>query len=52
MAKSKGGWKTGGDQGRSRMTTGGIGVLSGKIPQKKPAIAKSTTQPSRLKKGK
>lgn len=50
MAKTKG-WKTGGDQGKARLTSAPLGgLLSGNLKQKKPTIAKSTTQPSRLKK--
>lgn len=51
MAKAKG-WKTGGDQGRAKQMPGSIGMLSGKLAQGAPKIAKSTTQPSRLKRGK
>lgn len=52
MAKGGGGWKKGGDQGRAKLSHGPIGVLAGSLKQAKPKIAKSTTQPSRLKKGK
>lgn len=50
MAKAKAGFKRGGDQGRAKATTAPLGgLLSGNLKQKKPAIAKSTTQPSLLK---